>query len=79
MSKPPLLIVVLAAGKGVRMASATPKVLHQIAGRSLLGHVLATALGTGGDLALVAPVAEAGAAWPLTTGHERQAANDEPS
>ena len=58
MSKPPLLIVVLAAGKGVRMASATPKVLHQIAGRSLLGHVLATALGTGADLALVAPAAE---------------------
>jgi bifunctional UDP-N-acetylglucosamine pyrophosphorylase / glucosamine-1-phosphate N-acetyltransferase len=58
MSNPPLLIVVLAAGKGVRMASATPKVLHQIAGRSLLGHVLATALGTGADLALVAPAAE---------------------
>jgi bifunctional UDP-N-acetylglucosamine pyrophosphorylase / glucosamine-1-phosphate N-acetyltransferase len=59
MSKPPLLIVVLAAGKGVRMVSATPKVLHQMAGRSLLGHVLATALGTGADLALVAPAAEA--------------------
>jgi len=59
MSKPPLLIVVLAAGKGVRMASATPKVLHQVAGRSLLGHVLATAQATGADLALVAPPAEA--------------------
>src|SRR6516165_335210 len=59
MSKPPLLIIVLAAGKGERMASITPKVLHQIAGRSLLGHVLATALRTGADLALVAPAAEA--------------------
>ncbi len=34
-------IVVLAAGEGTRMRSATPKVLHSIGGRSLLGHVLA--------------------------------------
>ena len=33
--------IVLAAGEGTRMKSATPKVLHEIAGRSLLGHVLA--------------------------------------
>ncbi|MEM9783688.1 MAG: bifunctional UDP-N-acetylglucosamine diphosphorylase/glucosamine-1-phosphate N-acetyltransferase GlmU [Pseudomonadota bacterium] len=39
----PLAIVVLAAGKGTRMRSAQPKVLHQIAGLSMLGHVLATA------------------------------------
>ena len=31
---------VLAAGEGTRMKSQTPKVLHSIAGRSLLGHVL---------------------------------------
>ncbi|MGH2791836.1 MAG: bifunctional UDP-N-acetylglucosamine diphosphorylase/glucosamine-1-phosphate N-acetyltransferase GlmU [Actinomycetota bacterium] len=36
-----LTIVVLAAGEGKRMKSATPKVLHRAAGRSLLGHVLA--------------------------------------
>ncbi len=30
----------LAAGEGTRMKSSTPKVLHPIAGRSLLGHVL---------------------------------------
>ena len=35
-----LAIVVLAAGKGTRMKSDTPKVLHRIAGRSMLGHVL---------------------------------------
>lgn len=40
MPKPPLAIVVLAAGMGTRMRSEKPKVLHQIAGRSLLGHVL---------------------------------------
>jgi bifunctional UDP-N-acetylglucosamine pyrophosphorylase / glucosamine-1-phosphate N-acetyltransferase len=37
----PAAVVVLAAGEGKRMRSATPKVLHQICGRSLLGHVLA--------------------------------------
>lgn len=41
MSSQPLLSVVLAAGKGTRMSSDTPKVLHKIAGRSLLGHALA--------------------------------------
>ena len=43
MNAPPLLIIVLAAGKGTRMKSALPKVLHKIAGRSMLGHVLALA------------------------------------
>ena len=35
-------VVVLAAGKGTRMNSSLPKVLHELAGRSLLQHVLAT-------------------------------------
>jgi bifunctional UDP-N-acetylglucosamine pyrophosphorylase / glucosamine-1-phosphate N-acetyltransferase len=35
------LAIVLAAGEGTRMRSALPKVLHAIAGRSLLEHVLA--------------------------------------
>ncbi len=43
MTSRPLLIVVLAAGKGMRMRSAMPKVLHGIAGRSMLAHVLALA------------------------------------
>jgi len=33
-------VVILAAGEGTRMKSSTPKVLHSIAGRSLVGHVL---------------------------------------
>ncbi|MGI9405625.1 MAG: bifunctional UDP-N-acetylglucosamine diphosphorylase/glucosamine-1-phosphate N-acetyltransferase GlmU [Hyphomicrobiaceae bacterium] len=38
-----LLVVILAAGQGTRMRSAKPKVLHEIAGRSILGHVMAAA------------------------------------
>src|SRR2546423_1189100 len=38
-----LHIVVLAAGKGTRMKSAQPKVLHRVAGRPLIRHVLDTA------------------------------------
>jgi bifunctional UDP-N-acetylglucosamine pyrophosphorylase/glucosamine-1-phosphate N-acetyltransferase len=41
MTRRPLLVIVLAAGKGTRMRSAMPKVLHKIAGRSMLSHVLA--------------------------------------
>ncbi|MFF9060071.1 bifunctional UDP-N-acetylglucosamine diphosphorylase/glucosamine-1-phosphate N-acetyltransferase GlmU [Streptomyces sp. NPDC014882] len=37
----PAAVVVLAAGEGTRMKSALPKVLHEICGRSLVGHVLA--------------------------------------
>ena len=35
-----LAVVVLAAGMGTRMKSSLPKVLHKIAGRTMLGHVL---------------------------------------
>lgn len=40
---PPLEIVILAAGKGSRMRSQRPKVLHELAGTSLLSHVLQAA------------------------------------
>ena len=49
----PDAVVVLAAGKGTRMRSALPKVLHAIGGRSLLGHVLAAAEPLGADRTLV--------------------------
>lgn len=42
-----LLVLVLAAGEGTRMASALPKVLHKVAGRSMVGHVVETARGAG--------------------------------
>src|SRR6478672_5361591 len=40
-------VIVLAAGEGTRMKSATPKVLHRIGGRSLVGHAIAAARGVG--------------------------------
>jgi len=39
----PAAVVVLAAGQGTRMRSATPKVLHALGGRSMLGHAMAAA------------------------------------
>jgi bifunctional UDP-N-acetylglucosamine pyrophosphorylase/glucosamine-1-phosphate N-acetyltransferase len=39
----PAAVIVLAAGEGKRMHSRTPKVLHRIGGRSLLGHALVAA------------------------------------
>jgi bifunctional UDP-N-acetylglucosamine pyrophosphorylase/glucosamine-1-phosphate N-acetyltransferase len=48
------LTIVLAAGEGTRMRSSLPKVLHPVAGRSLLSHVLSAApRGTGASLAVV--------------------------
>jgi bifunctional UDP-N-acetylglucosamine pyrophosphorylase / glucosamine-1-phosphate N-acetyltransferase len=42
-----LNIVIMAAGKGTRMKSGLPKVLHRLAGRTLLQHVLDTGAGLG--------------------------------
>ncbi|MGB5082355.1 MAG: bifunctional UDP-N-acetylglucosamine diphosphorylase/glucosamine-1-phosphate N-acetyltransferase GlmU [Burkholderiales bacterium] len=77
-------VVILAAGLGKRMHSATPKVLHRIAGRALLAHVLDAAkelsprvvcvvYGHGGK-AVSETVGERGAIWVLQepqlgTGH----------
>lgn len=48
-----LQIVIMAAGKGTRMKSDRPKVLHRLAGRSLLQRVLDTTAGLGADRTLV--------------------------
>ncbi|WP_316178331.1 MULTISPECIES: bifunctional UDP-N-acetylglucosamine diphosphorylase/glucosamine-1-phosphate N-acetyltransferase GlmU [unclassified Bradyrhizobium] len=48
------LTIVLAAGEGTRMRTSVPKVLHPIAGESLLAHVLAAApQGDGASIAVV--------------------------
>ena len=41
----PAAVMILAAGEGTRMRSATPKVLHRIGGRSLVHHAIDAALG----------------------------------
>ncbi len=46
-------IVIMAAGKGTRMKSRLPKVLHRLAGRPLLQHVLSTAATLGEARTLV--------------------------
>lgn len=43
MTDPRLAVIVLAAGQGTRMRSARPKVLHRLAGRTLIGHVIQAA------------------------------------
>jgi len=65
------LAVVLAAGEGTRMKSARPKVLHEVAGRSLLAHALGgvRAAGLTGAAVVVGPghdtvAAEAGRVLP---------------
>jgi len=84
-----LNVVIMAAGKGTRMKSVHPKVLHRLAGRSLLQHVVDCAAGLGaarvvvvtghGAAAVEASVADSGAVCvrqepQLGTGHAVQQA-----
>lgn len=80
-----LHVVILAAGKGKRMVSDLPKVLHAVGGRPMLGHVIATAQqlaaerivvvhGHGGEQVLSRYADTPGLAWAeqaeqLGTGH----------
>jgi bifunctional UDP-N-acetylglucosamine pyrophosphorylase/glucosamine-1-phosphate N-acetyltransferase len=61
------LAIVLAAGEGTRMRSAKPKVLHEVAGRSLLAHVLAAVAKAGVTRAAVV-------VGPGQAGHDKVAA-----
>ena len=56
--------IVLAAGKGTRMKSARPKVLHEICGRSMLWHVVRSlrAAGVSEIVVVTGPDVEAHAA-----------------
>src|SRR4029079_5183663 len=47
MTQDPSLAIVLAAGKGTRMKSELPKVMHGLAGAPLIAHVLAAARAAG--------------------------------
>ena len=75
MSQPsarPSAVIVLAAGQGTRMKSTTPKIMHAIGGRSLVGHALAAAWSeTAGGAALAlgagTPLAAAGLIGSMST------------
>jgi bifunctional UDP-N-acetylglucosamine pyrophosphorylase/glucosamine-1-phosphate N-acetyltransferase len=49
----PAAVIILAAGEGTRMKTRTPKVLHVICGRTMLGYVLATARELGPERLIV--------------------------
>ena len=81
--------IILAAGKGTRMKSESPKVMHKLAGRTMLGHVLGsvarleparTAVVIGPDMAAVsqavAPVVSVVQGEQLGTGDAVKAARD---
>src|SRR3981189_2017395 len=53
VKKAPLNVVILAAGKGTRMHSGLPKVLHAIGGKPMLGHVLERATALRADRTIV--------------------------
>lgn len=57
----PLSCVIMAAGHGTRMQSALPKVLHQVAGRAIIAHIVAAcqALAPEALVAVIAPDAPA--------------------
>ncbi|MBA4395448.1 MAG: UDP-N-acetylglucosamine pyrophosphorylase, partial [Desulfobacca sp.] len=87
MNKKPLAVVILAAGKGTRMKSTLPKVLHFLLGKSLLQYVIDTAKALRPSKTIIVVghqadrVAEAFPNWPgifvhqvpqLGTGHALQ-------
>lgn len=49
MAKRSFLAIILAAGEGTRMRSATPKVMHKVGGDPMLGHVIRAARAAGAD------------------------------
>ncbi len=74
MTERSLLVVVLAAGEGTRMVSRLPKVLHKIAGLTMLNHVLAASQAAGATriAVVVGPDREDVAAEALRVAPEAQ-------
>jgi bifunctional UDP-N-acetylglucosamine pyrophosphorylase/glucosamine-1-phosphate N-acetyltransferase len=73
----PVDVVVMAAGKGTRMKSSKPKVLHRLGGRALAQHVIDTAGGVSARSVVVitghgAEAVEAGLSAQAGTGCSRR-------
>ncbi len=71
-------IVVMAAGKGTRMKSARPKVLHRLAGRALLQHVLDAVAPLSADRVVVITGHGAAEVEAAVAGDGRRFARQEP-
>ena len=69
-----LSIVILAAGKGTRMKSAQAKVMHSLAGRPLLQHVIDTAKQLTPTQLTVVAGSGAAQVLPFLAGHQVAAA-----
>jgi bifunctional UDP-N-acetylglucosamine pyrophosphorylase/glucosamine-1-phosphate N-acetyltransferase len=69
MTGRPLAAIVLAAGKGTRMKSDLHKVLHPLAGRPMLGHLLDTVGGIGAERVVVVVGAGRAQVEPLVAEH----------
>jgi len=82
MAHRPLACVILAAGKGTRMKSDLPKVLHRVAGRPMVGHVLAAVKALDPDHVVVVigsgmeSVADAVAPYPTAVQLEQRGTAD---
>src|SRR5579871_2386961 len=61
--------VILAAGQGTRMKSATPKVLHKVAGLPMLGHVILGLKGAGVSRIMVVVAPGAAEVEAYAAGH----------
>ena len=65
-----LAVVILAAGQGTRMKSAYPKVLHEIAGKTMLDHVLDSVAALEPERIVVVVGAEMDQVAARATGHQ---------
>lgn len=78
MTDRPLAAIVLAAGKGTRMKSDLHKVLHPIAGRPMVGHLLASVAELGAARTVVVVGAGREQVEPLVAAHGGTVAVQEP-
>jgi len=62
-------VLILAAGKGTRMKSSSPKVLHRVAGAPMIDYVLATAAAVGAETRTVVIGHEADRVRTALAGH----------